>query len=119
MQELRLHRTMSRTIPRGRNRAGGKPPETLTDCEAKIMGEVICVYRIMPESPESHGKVMKSLQGMEPNRLEEEPVAFGLKAIIFTKIIPDEPGSLERLENELNGIEGAGSVENIRTSRAI
>jgi elongation factor 1-beta len=83
------------------------------------MGEVICVYRIMPDSPESHERVRKQLESMEPNRLEEEPVAFGLNALIFTKIIPDEPGALEKLENMLNEVEGAGSVENVRTSRAM
>jgi elongation factor 1-beta len=83
------------------------------------MGEVICVYKIMPESPESFGKVRKALEAMKPERLEEEPVAFGLKAIIFTKIIPDQPGSLEELENKLNALSGVGSVENIRTSRAM
>ena len=83
------------------------------------MGEVICVYKIMPDSPESFGRVRKALEGMEPNRLEEEPVAFGLIALKFTKIIPDAPGNLEELENKLNGIDGVGSVENIMTSRAM
>jgi translation elongation factor aEF-1 beta len=83
------------------------------------MGEVICVYKIMPGSPESADKVRKSLEELEPNRLEEEPVAFGLVSLKFTKIIPDGPGDLEELENKLNNIDGVGSVENIRTSRAM
>lgn len=83
------------------------------------IGEVICVYRVMPESPEGFEKVREALESLEPNRLEEEPVAFGLKALNFTKIIPDEPGALEELENKLNSIDGVGSVENIKTSRAM
>ena len=83
------------------------------------MGDVICVHKVMPESPDTFEKVKKALEAITPNRLEEEPVAFGLKAIVFTKIIPDEPGTLEDLENKLNNIEGIGSVENIRTSRAM
>lgn len=83
------------------------------------MGEVICVYKILPDSVESLDKVRKSLESMEPNRLEEEPIAFGLKALIFTKIIPDGEGVLEELENKLNGIEGAGNVECVRCSRAM
>jgi elongation factor 1-beta len=83
------------------------------------VGEVICVYRIMPESPEDFGRVRKALESLKPNRLEEEPVAFGLVALKFTKIIPDGPGNLEELEKRLGGIEGVGSVENIRTSRAM
>ncbi len=91
----------------------------VTDMKVIQIGEVICVYKIMPESPETFEKVKKALEAMEPNRLEEEPVAFGLKAVIFTKIIPDGDGVLEELENKLNGIDGVGSVENIRTSRAM
>jgi elongation factor 1-beta len=83
------------------------------------MGEVIVVYKIMPDGPDSFGKVKESLETMEPNRLEEEPVAFGLKALIFTKIIPDGEGVLEELENKLNDIPGTGSVENIKCSRAM
>jgi translation elongation factor aEF-1 beta len=83
------------------------------------MGEVICVYKILPESPESFGKVRQSLEAMKPASLEEEPVAFGLKALVFTHVIPDGGGALEELENKLNSIEGVGSVENIKTSRAM
>lgn len=84
-----------------------------------LMGEVICVYRIMPEGPDDFERVKKALEDMEPNRLEEEPVAFGLVALNFTKIIPDDSGGLEELENKLNSIEGVGSVENTMTSRAM
>ncbi len=83
------------------------------------MGEVICVYRIMPGSPDDSEGVKKALEALKPNRLEEEPVAFGLVALKFTKIIPDGPGNLETLEKKLSDIEGVGSVENIRTSRAM
>jgi elongation factor 1-beta len=83
------------------------------------MGEVICVYKVMPESPVDSERVRKALESLGPQRLEEEPVAFGLVAFRFTKIIPDEPGALEELENKLGRIEGVGSVENLRTSRAM
>ena len=83
------------------------------------MGEVICVYRVMPESPGDLNRVRKALESLKPNRLEEEPVAFGLVALNFTKIIPDAPDALEKLEKRISSIKGAGSVENIRTSRAM
>ena len=76
------------------------------------MGEVICVYKVLPDSPESFDKVKDLLEAMQPARLEEEPIAFGLKALIFTKIIPDGEGVLEDLENKLNDLDGVGSVEN-------
>ena len=69
--------------------------------------------------PRAFDGVKSKLEGMEPARLEEEPIAFGLKALIFTKIIPDGEGKLEELENKLNDLPGVSSVENIKTSRAM
>jgi len=83
------------------------------------MGEVIVVYRILPDCPENFEKVKKACQALHPNRLEEEPIAFGLKALKFTKIIPDGPGVMDKLENEINSIKGLGSAENIMTTRAL
>lgn len=83
------------------------------------IGEVICVYRVLAESQDGFASVKKSLEKLRPNRLEEEPIAFGLKALKFTIIIPDGPGKVEELENKLNSIKGVGSVENLITSRAM
>ncbi|MEM5812668.1 MAG: elongation factor 1-beta [Candidatus Aenigmatarchaeota archaeon] len=83
------------------------------------MGEVIVVYRILPDGIENFEKVKKACEALKPERLEEEPIAFGLKALILTKIIPDGPGVIDKLENDINSIKGIGSVENIRTSRAL
>lgn len=103
-------------------RLAGQGAENQYRCEARLvvfMGEVICVYRVMPEGPDDFERVKRALEAMEPNRLEEEPVAFGLVALTLTKIIPDGPGDLDELEKKLRGIEGVGSVENVRTSRAM
>ena len=83
------------------------------------MGEVIVVFRIMPDGPENFEKVKNACQALKPDRLEEEPIAFGLKALRFTKIIPDGPGVMDKLENDINSIKGLGSAENIITSRAM
>jgi len=83
------------------------------------MGEVIVVFRILPDVIESFDSVKKQCEALKPNRLEEEPVAFGLKALKFTKIIPDGPGVMDKLENEINSIKGLGSAENIFTTRAM
>ncbi len=83
------------------------------------MGEVICVYRIMPENPENLASVKKALEGLKPARLEEEPVGFGIVALKFTAVIDDGPGVLEKLEGKLGKIEGIGSCENVMTTRAL
>jgi translation elongation factor aEF-1 beta len=83
------------------------------------MGEVICVYKVMPDSPESFESVKKALEELKPERIEEEPLAFGLVVLKFTIIIPDGSGELEELEEKLNRIPNVSSVENILTTRAL
>lgn len=83
------------------------------------MGDVIAVFRIMPDSPDSFGKAKSQVEAMKPVKLEEEPVAFGLKAIRATFIIPDEGGRMDELENRLNGIDSAQSVETLQVSRSL
>lgn len=84
-----------------------------------FMGEVICVFRIMPESPERFEEIKKALEELKPERLEEEPIAFGLKALKFTKVIPDESGTQDELENKLESIDGIQSVETLTVSRSL
>ena len=83
------------------------------------MGDVIAVFRILPDSPDSFDKVKQGLEALKPAKLEEEPVAFGLKALKVTFMIPDAGGQMDKLENKLNAIEGAQSVETLRVSRSL
>ncbi len=83
------------------------------------MGDVIVVFRIIPESMDFFKKVKKELEKLKPQRLEEEPIAFGLKAWKFTKIIPDEEGTLPRLEEQIAKIKHVQSSETIEISRSL
>ncbi len=83
------------------------------------MGDVIIVFRIIPEGIEKFDQVKESLEGMKPQRLEEEEVAFGLKALVFTKIVPDEEGGLSKLEEKLQAIEGVQTCETVTISRSL
>ncbi len=84
-----------------------------------MMGDVILVYKIIPENMDQFESLRKKLEEKKPDKLEEEPVAFGLKAFKFTKIIPDEEGTLDKLEEELNSIPEVKSCENIAMSRSL
>lgn len=84
-----------------------------------VMGDVICVFRVMPESLETFGAVKKSLEKLKPQRLEEEPIAFGIKALKFTKIIPDSEGYVEELENRLRSVKGVQNIETLTVSRSL
>jgi len=83
------------------------------------MGDVIVVFRVIPESMEFFDKVKHELEKLKPQRLEEEPIAFGLKAWKFTKIIPDEEGTLPRLEEQIAKIRHVQSSETIEISRSL
>jgi len=83
------------------------------------MGEVILVYKIMPNSPDSFEKVKGAVEDMKPARIEEEPIAFGLKAIKVTFVIPDEGGHVDKLENKLESIDDVENVENIMATRSL
>jgi len=83
------------------------------------MGEVIIVLKVLPDDPASFAKVKKELEKLKPKRLEEEPIAFGLKALKFTTIIPDEGGKQDELEEKVRSIKGVGDVEVTHVSRCL
>jgi elongation factor 1-beta len=83
------------------------------------MGDVILVMRVLPDGPESTAKVKSALEALSPERLEEEPIGFGVVAFKFTIIIPDEGGKQEELENKISAIEGVSQSEVLMASRAM
>jgi len=83
------------------------------------MGDVIVVFRIIPTNMEMFDEVRKALEELKPQRLEEEPIAFGLKALKFTKIIPDEEGKMPELEGKITKIKGVQTCETVAVSRSL
>jgi elongation factor 1-beta len=83
------------------------------------MGDVIVVFRITPESMDHYDALKHELEKLKPQRLEEEPIAFGIKAWKFTKIIPDEEGTLPDMEEKLAKIHGVQNVDTIEISRSL
>ncbi len=88
-----------------------------------MMGIVAVKIKIMPESPEVdlaqlREKLEKKIYtlGGKVNQAEEEPIAFGLKAIIITIAWPEEK-STDLLESELQ-TEEVSSVQIIDYRRA-
>ena len=83
------------------------------------MGKVIIVFKIFPETPENLNGVKAAVQELGPERLDEEPIAFGLKALKVIFIIPDAGGEQDKLENKLRAIPNVGTVETERVSRSL
>jgi elongation factor 1-beta len=79
--------------------------------------------KIMPESPETDldeikKQIPSKLSEAKNINLEEQPIAFGLKAIIATFAWPEEKGT-DTIENSLKEIIGVSSAEVIDYRRAI
>lgn len=83
------------------------------------MGDVIVVFQVIPDDMENYEKVGEALRKLKPQRLEEEPLAFGLKAWKFTKLIPDSEGTLPELEEKIAKIEHVQSSETVAVSRSL
>ncbi len=51
-------------------------------------------------------------------KIQEEPVAFGLVALILHIVIPEEEsGMMDRLEEQIKGVEGVSQVETLAMGR--
>ncbi len=81
------------------------------------MGTVAVTFRIMPEDPETDleeikARVRKALGGFV-REMKEQPVAFGLVAILAIAVVKDTEGGSDELEQSLAAIPGVGSVETV------
>ena len=89
------------------------------------MANVIIKLKIMPEGVETDLKkltvaveaAIKKFDGME-TRVLEEPIAFGLKALIFTFLRDEKKGSTELLEKQIEAMKEVQSAEVIDVRRA-
>jgi len=91
------------------------------------MARVVVTLKIMPESPETglnsietqaKEKISDFSQSKEM-KTEQEPIAFGLKAVKITFVMEESKGSTEALEENIKTIAGVNSVEVIDVRRAI
>ncbi len=88
------------------------------------MGEVIAIIRVIPEKEvnkeEIKNKIKEIVERCEGylNEMKEEPFVFGLTAINTVVIIDEKkPQNLEKIEEELNKIEGINSAEIVQLDR--
>ncbi|HJZ18911.1 MAG TPA: elongation factor 1-beta [Candidatus Nanoarchaeia archaeon] len=89
------------------------------------MGSINIKLKIMPSGvlanlDEIKKKVKKKIEseGGKGCIFEEEPIAFGLKAVIVMFLYPEEK-EFEHIENELGEIENVNSVQVIDMRRAL
>lgn len=91
------------------------------------MAQVVVTIKIMPESPEVNLSVVEleakkkiiDFAGEGDIKVEQEPVAFGLKALKIMFVMNEAQGSTEKLEDDLKDIKDVQSVEVSDVRRAI
>lgn len=80
------------------------------------MGDVAVTLKVMPESPEvdldSLKEQIKDAVGeKEFERIEEEPIGFGLIALNVTIVVDDGEGGSEPAENAIADLGDVATVE--------
>lgn len=91
------------------------------------MAQVVITLKIMPKSPEtdlnnieSEAKTkIQDFSQTQETKTEQEPIAFGLKALKITFVMDESKGSTDPLEEQIKTIPGVNSVETIDVRRAI
>ena len=81
------------------------------------MGEVLMIFKVMPTGVEVDLTKMKEniKKALPPeadlNKIEEEPIAFGLVALRVQVILDDRKGGGDDVEAALSGVEDVNSVD--------
>jgi elongation factor 1-beta len=89
------------------------------------MGIAAVQFKIMPESPDTNlnaitekvKSILEENDGVFSNA-EEEPIAFGLKALIISFAYPEEK-EIDEIGNKFGEIEGVSSAEMADYRRAL
>ncbi|MGB0653081.1 MAG: elongation factor 1-beta [Thermoplasmatota archaeon] len=89
------------------------------------MGEVLLIYRVMPESPEVDLEQLRTdIKAAMPDvaevkGFEEKPFAFGLKALETTIVVADDEGNNDKVEEALMGVANVQGAELLDMGRVI
>ncbi|MEM3399593.1 MAG: elongation factor 1-beta [Candidatus Micrarchaeia archaeon] len=81
------------------------------------MANVVAQIRVMPQDMEAFEKMKNEIEKkIKPYRIEEVPIAFGLKAIRITLLLEDDAG-FTKIEEQIRNLDGVGEIEVEQVSR--
>ena len=85
------------------------------------MGEVIVSFRVMPKDTGVNLDTLekKIKEAIQPQRISQQPVAFGIVAFYVIKLVPDAEGVLQQTEEKLRAIKEVGEVEVTGITRSL
>jgi len=79
------------------------------------MGTVVMKLKVMPTSVDVDLNVIKEKivgnEKVEVKDFGEQPIAFGLKALMVVAVMPDEEGISDKFIDEIKSIEEVENVE--------
>lgn len=78
------------------------------------MGTVAVILRVMPESPEIDlARLKEAIRREVPavKDIREEPIGFGLKALVVAALVQDAGGETDALEAAIQKIPGVERAE--------
>ncbi|MDY6931205.1 MAG: elongation factor 1-beta [Halobacteriota archaeon] len=89
------------------------------------MGEVAAKIRVMPKGVETDLEALKSkLEASLPKEVslrgfDEEPIAFGLKAVIAVVIMGDSEGGTQSVEDAFSAVDDVESIQVVEVGRML
>jgi len=90
------------------------------------MADVILTFKLMGESPEVDMASLKETAtkicsefDAEVGKTEEQPIAFGIKALLLYVVRAESKGSADELEKRLGELEGVKSAQVIDVRRTM
>lgn len=91
------------------------------------MANAVITVKIMPQSPEvdlakieeKAKKLIADFAGEGETKSEQEPVAFGLKALKIIFVMDESKGSPDPVAEKITQLEGVNSAEIVDVRRAI
>jgi translation elongation factor aEF-1 beta len=91
------------------------------------MGEVIGLIRVMPNEVLEDNQLEKMINDIKAvikppakvGNIEIKPVAFGLKGLNVTILVPDDAGGLDPIAEEITKVENVDSAEVTDVGRAL
>ncbi len=86
-----------------------------------LMAQVLVTFKVMPKEAGIDLARLESeiKHSIGPDRIAQEPIAFGLVALKVSKLIDDAEGQLEAIENKLRALADVGEVEVVEITRTI
>jgi elongation factor 1-beta len=82
------------------------------------MGQVAVEIKITPEDMSGFEKLKKDVEKeLKPYKIVEQPIAFGIVALVATFIVEDGAGGADLLEEKASRLENVSNVEVLSMDR--